>query len=129
MVGWLVRGTVYLTRAIEYTVQAGRTRRTLFEWLFPLTGFRAFESGINCRILSIIAVNAALMFVAMSPAIAVLGIRSTMVLRYVITASQPTVFSRTEAGHERRESCHRFRLFLAEVAGEPFVMDAMFKGH
>ena len=64
VVGWLVGGAVYLTRAIEYTVQTGRARRTLFEWLFPLTGFRAFESGIDCRIFSIIAVNAALMFVA-----------------------------------------------------------------
>ena len=64
MVGWLVGGAVYLTRAIEYTVQAGRTRRTLFEWLFPLTGSRAFESGIDCRILGIVAVNVALMFVA-----------------------------------------------------------------
>ena len=63
MVGWLVGGAMYLTRAIEYTVQAGQTRRTLFEWLFPLTGL-AFESGIDYRILSIFAVNAALMFVA-----------------------------------------------------------------
>ena len=65
MIGWLVWGAVYLTRAIEYTVQAGRTRRTLLEWLFPLTGFRAFESGIDCRILGIVAVDAALVFVAM----------------------------------------------------------------
>ena len=35
-----------------------------FEWLFQLTGFRAFESGIDCRILGIVVVNAALMFVA-----------------------------------------------------------------
>ena len=65
---------MYLTRVIEYMVQAGRTLRTLFEWLFPLTGFRAFESGIDYRIFGIIAVNAVLMFVAARPAIAVLGI-------------------------------------------------------
>ena len=65
MIGWLFWGAVYLTRAIEYTVQGGWSRRTLFEWLFPLTGFRAFESGIDYRILVIIDVNAALMFVAM----------------------------------------------------------------
>ena len=64
VIGWLVWGVVYLTRAIEYTVQAGRTRCTLFKWLFLLTGFRAFESGIDHRILGIIAVNAALMLVA-----------------------------------------------------------------
>ena len=65
---------MYLAHAVEYLVQAGRTRRTLFEWLFPLTGFRAFESGIDCRILGIIAFNAALMFVATGPIIVVLGI-------------------------------------------------------
>ena len=35
-----------------------------FEWLLTLTGFRASESGIDCRILSIVAVNAALVLVA-----------------------------------------------------------------
>ena len=63
MIGWLVRGAVYLTRAIEYTVQTGRTRGASFEWLFPLTEFRASESGIDCRVLGIVAITAALMFV------------------------------------------------------------------
>ena len=80
MIGWLVWGAVYLTRAIEYTVQTGRARSAYFEWLFPLTGFRAFESGIDHRILGIVAVNAVLMFVVTWPAIAVLGIQSTTVL-------------------------------------------------
>ena len=80
MVGWLVGGVAYLRRAIEYTVQTGRARSASFEWLFPLTGFRASKSGIDCRILGIVAVDAALMFVATLPAIAILGIRSTMVL-------------------------------------------------
>ena len=48
---------------IEYAVQTGRARIASFEWLFLLTGFRAFESGIDCRILGIVAVNAALVFV------------------------------------------------------------------
>ena len=64
VVGWLVRGTVYLTRAIEYTVQTGRARSASFEWLFPQTGFRASESAIDCHILGIVAVDAALVFVA-----------------------------------------------------------------
>ena len=55
---------MYLTRAVEYTVQTGRARSASFEWLFPLTGFRAFESGIDCRILGIVAVDVALVFVA-----------------------------------------------------------------
>ena len=35
---------------------------------------------------------------------------------------------RTKAGHECHEGCHGLRLFLAEVAGEPFVTDAVFEG-
>ena len=65
MIGRLFGGAMYLAQAVEYTVQDGRARRTLFEWLFPLTGFRAFESVIDYRILSIFVVNAALMLVAM----------------------------------------------------------------
>ena len=79
MVGWLVGGVVYLTRAIEYAVQTGRARSASFKWLFPLTGFRSFESGIDCRILSIIAVNVALMFVASGPSIAVSSFGSARV--------------------------------------------------
>ena len=84
---------------------------------FPLTGFRASESGINCRILSVVAINAALLLVAMRPATVVLGIRITRVLGRVIATSQPAIFSRTKAGHECREGCHRFRLFLTKVPG------------
>ena len=64
MVGWLVGGAMYLTRAIKYTIQTGWARSASYEWLFLLTGFKAFESGIDCRILGIVAVNAALVFVA-----------------------------------------------------------------
>ena len=96
-----------------------------FEWLFLLTGFRASESGNNCRILSIVVVNAALLLVAAQPATAVLGIRITRALGHVIATSQSAVFSRAEAGHECHEGCHRFRLFLAKVPGEPFVADVV----
>ena len=65
VVGWLVSGAMYLARALQYTVQTGRSLIVTLEWLLPLTRFRSAESGIDCRILSIIAVNAALMFVAM----------------------------------------------------------------
>ena len=64
MVGWIFGGAVYLARAIEYSVQIGRTRSSSFEWLLPLTGFRAYESGVDCRILIIVAVNAAFILVA-----------------------------------------------------------------
>ena len=78
---------MYLARAIEYLVQVGRALSLCFEQLFPLTGFRASESGIDCRIFSIITVNAALVLVATRPAIAVIGIRTTMVFGQVVTAS------------------------------------------
>ena len=76
---------MYLAQAIEYSVQIGRARSTSFEWLFLLTGFRASESGVNCR--SIVAVNATLLLVATRPATAVLGIRITRALGHVIAAS------------------------------------------
>ena len=128
MIGWLFWGAVYLTQAIEYTVQAGRTRRTLFEWLFLLTGFRASESGINCRILSIVAVNVALILVATRPATTVPGIQITRVLGHIVAMSKPAVFSRAKAGHECRECCHRLRLFLSKVPGKPLVTDIVLEG-
>ena len=87
MIGWLFGGAVYLARAIEYSVQIGRAQSISFEWLFPLTGFRASESGIDCHILSIIAINAALVLVATRPAVAVLGIPITRALGHVVTTS------------------------------------------
>ena len=44
------------------------------------------------------------------------------------TASQPAVLARTEVGHECRVGHHGLRFFLAEVSGEPLVMDIMLKG-
>ena len=54
---------------------------------FPLTGFIAFESGIDCRVFIAVAVNAALVLVATRPAIAVLGIRITRALGHIVTTS------------------------------------------
>ena len=84
-----------------------------FEWLFPLTGFRDSESGIDCRILSIVAINAALLLVAARPAVGVLGIRITRALGHVVTTSKPAILSRAEVGHECCEGCHGFWLFLS----------------
>ena len=86
VVSWPFRGAVYLARAIEYSVQIGRTRSSSFEWLFPLTGFAASESGIDCRILSIIAVNAVFVLVATRPAIAVLDIWTAKIFAEVVAA-------------------------------------------
>ena len=77
---------MYLARAVEYSVQIGRARSSSFEWIFPLTGFRASESGVDCRILSVIAVNAAFVFVATRPAITVLEIWTARIFAEVIVA-------------------------------------------
>ena len=77
---------MYLAQAIEYSVQTGRALSILFEWLFPLTGFRAFESGIDCRILTIVAIDAALVLVTTRPAISVLEIRTARIFAEVVAA-------------------------------------------
>ena len=87
MVGWFFGGAVYLARAVEYSVQIGRTRSSSFEWLFPLTGFGASESGIDYRILTIVTVNMEFVFVTMRPAISVLDIRTASIFAEVIAAS------------------------------------------
>ena len=128
MIGRLFVGAMYLSQAVEYSVQTGQAPRIPFEWLFLLTGFRASESGINCRILSVVAVNAALLLVATRPATTVPGIRITRAVGHIVATSKPAVFSRAKAGHECRECCHRFRLFLSKVPGQPLVTDIVFEG-
>ena len=91
---------MYLARAVEYSVQIGRTRSSSFEWLFPLAGFRASESGVDCRILNVIAVNAVFVFVGTRPAIAVLVIRTARIFAEVVTAGLLAVLSHAEASHE-----------------------------
>ena len=86
VISWLFGGTMYLAQAVEYSVQIGRTRSSSFEWLFPLTGFRASESGIDCRIFTIIAVSAVFVFVATRPAITVLDIRTARIFAEVVVA-------------------------------------------
>ena len=80
VIGWLFGGAMYLAQAVEYAVQTGRALSFSFEWLFPLTGFVASESGINFRMLVAVAINAALLFVPTRPVTFVLGIQITSVL-------------------------------------------------
>ena len=87
MVSWLFGGAVYLAQTVEYSVQIGRTRSSSFEWLFPLTGFGASESGIDCRILSIVAVNAVFIFASTRPAIVVLCVRTASIFAEIIAMS------------------------------------------
>ena len=119
---------MYLAQAVEYSVQTGWAPRISFEWLFPLTGFIASESDISCCILSIVAVNAAFLLVATRPATTIPGIQITRVLGHIVSTSKPAVFSRAKAGHECRECCHRFLLFLSKVSDKPLVTDIVLEG-
>ena len=98
------------------------------ELLLPLTGLRATESGIDRCILGVVIVVSTLVSVASRLVVAIFRFRGASVACIVFATGQPTILSRTEAGHECREGCHGLRLFLAEVSGEPLVADAMLEG-
>ena len=78
---------MYLSQAVEYLVQNGRALSILFEWLFLLTGFIAFESGIDYRVFIVVAVNASLVFASTRPAVVVLSIRTASIFTEVVAAS------------------------------------------
>ena len=128
MIGWFIRGAVDLTWAIEDAVQVGRAQMIPFIWLLPLTGLRATESGVDCGVISVITIASAFVPPASELAAAIFGLGSARFICCIFATGQPTVLARTKAGHECREGYHGLRLFLAEVAGKPFVTDAMFKG-
>ena len=98
------------------------------ERLLPLTGLRAPESGIDCRVFGVITVVSTLVFVASRLVFVIFNFRAAGVARIIFATGQPTVLAHTKAGHECREGRHGFWLFLAEVASEPFVTYAVFKG-
>ena len=60
-----------LAWAVKYAVQAGWARIVLLKWLFPLTGLRATESDIDCRLFGVIILFVMLVFVASRLAVAV----------------------------------------------------------
>ena len=128
MIGWFVWGAMYLARTIEYAVQAGWSLIVPFVGLLPLARLGAAESGVNRGVIGVIAIASAFVSIAPELAGAVLGLGRACLSSYVFATSQPAVLTRAKVGHECRKGCHRFWLFLAEVAGEPFVADAMFKG-
>ena len=74
VVCWFIGGAVNLTRAIEYAVQTGWARIASFERFFPLTGFRATESGIDCRVFVFVVVIVSLVSVATWPVVVIFGI-------------------------------------------------------
>ena len=128
MIGWFVWGAMDLARTIEYAVQAGWSLIVSFIWLLPLTGLGATESGVDCRVIGVLTISSAFVSVAAELAVAIFDLGGAHFTCCVFATGQPTILTRTKAGHECREGCHGLRLFLAEMTGEPFVSDAVFKG-
>ena len=128
MIGWFSWGAMNLAWTVEYVVQTRRARTVPFEWLFPLTGLRATESGIDSRVFGVIAVVVALVSVATWLAVAVSGLRCARVACCVVVTGQPAILARAEAGHDCHEGCHGLWLLLAEMSGEPLITDVVFKG-
>ena len=88
----------------------------------------ATEPGVNCSVIGVIAIALAFVSIALELAGVVFGLGGACLVGCFFAAGQPAVLTCAKAGHECCEGCHGFRLFLAEVAGEPFVTDAVFEG-
>ena len=86
------------------------------------------ESGVDCSVIGIVTIALVFVSTASELAIAIFDLGGACFACRVVAMGQPTILTRTKAGHECRKGCHGFRLFLAEVAAEPFITDAMFKG-
>ena len=98
VVGWLVQGAMNLAQALQYVVQTGRSLIISFERLLPLTGLGSAESGVYCRVFSVVVVVPSLMSVASWLAVVIADIRSAGMWRGA-AASQPAVLTRAKAGH------------------------------
>ena len=128
MVGWFFWGAMDLAWTIEYAVQAGWSLFVSFIWLLPLTGLGTTESGVDCGDIGVITIASAFVTTGSELAAAIFGLGGARFICCIFAMGQPTIPTRTKTGHQCREGCHGLRLFLAEVAGEPFITDAMFKG-
>ena len=129
MIGWFVSGAMDLARTVEYAVQAGWSQVVSLIWFLPLTRLGASEFGVDCSAIGVITNASTFVPIASKLAIAVFDLGGARFACRVFATGQPTVLTRTKAGHECHEGCHGLRLFLAEVAGEPFVTDAVFEGY
>ena len=58
-----------------------------FEWILPLTGFRATESGIDRHVFGIFIVASTFVFVASWPTVAISGFGSARVAGAVASTS------------------------------------------
>ena len=87
MIGKLVRGAMNLARPIEYSVQTRWTILVSFEWLLPLTGFRATESGVDRHVFVTFVIASTLVLVASWLAIAIPGFGSARVAGAIASTS------------------------------------------
>ena len=99
------------------------------ELFLPLTGLRAAESDIDSCVFGGVAIITTLVFAASGLAVVIFNFRGAGITCIVFAMGQPTVLARTKAGHKCHENCHGLLLLLAEVSGEPLVMDVMLEGH
>ena len=97
MIGRLVRGAMNLARPIEYFVQTGWTIFVSFEWLLPLTGFRATESSVDHLVWAIFIIST-LIFIASRLSIAIPDFGCAWVAG--AAAGQPTILACAKAGHK-----------------------------
>ena len=107
---------MYLARTIEYAVQAGWSLIGSFIWLLLLTALGATKSGVDCRVIGVVAIASVFVSAAPELAVAIFGLGGAHFTCCVFATGQPTILTRAKAGHECREGCHGLRLFLAEVA-------------
>ena len=128
MNGWFFWGAIYLARAIEYAVQAGRSLIVSLVRFLPLAGLGAAESDVDCSVVGIITIASTFASITSELAIVVLNLGGACLAGCVFAASQPAILARTEAGHECREGCHGFWLLLTKVSGKPLITDVMIKG-
>ena len=70
------------------------------EWLFPLTGFGAAESGVDLCVLRSFIIISTLVFIASWLAVVVTNFRSARIAGAAAFTSQPAVFARAKAGHQ-----------------------------
>ena len=74
MVGWFVWGAMDLAWTVEYAIQAGWSLIVPYIRLFPLTGLGAAESGVDCRVISVVAIASAFVSVASELAVAIFAL-------------------------------------------------------
>ena len=99
MISWFVGVAMNLTGPVQYLVQIGWSISICLEWLFPLIGFGAVESGGNRCVMRSFVITAALVFAASWFTIAVPDFGSARFAGVVASTSEPAVFSRTKMGH------------------------------